>query len=396
MCHPETKLCFELVLNFMTDSNAIKIAMELRRFFSRLCSEAMHFGADRVDYTVSGNKGQVAINKTGRAFKVVQLPLGWESPALKWIEANSAGNAVGPKLVRIRSGNQLITGEAEIGEHSFSIVNLSAQPLSVALAELGFEDHDRAGIERALAKKSGVVGLVFTPEEAKINQQLLASVVGACAVIDLLDPNSQIWLKQAATEIVCAIIHADSIAAATKKLIQGGASLDSMNFLGFISKEKGKLVWRTPMGSRIEPKALAQQNAATNPETKINSRVPSKLSVVLVEDDPDQREIITMMLKGEGYDVECGANGVEGLEIVNRLRPALVVTDLMMPTMDGAELIRRLKSDSNLKGIPVFVLTVIDDEAREFELLKLGAGDYCVKSTQPKVLIQRIKNLIGR
>ena len=74
----------------------------------------------------------------------------------------------------------------------------------------------------------------------------------------------------------------------------------------------------------------------------------------------------------------------------------MIVSDLMMPNMDGAELVGKLKSHPTFRRIPVLILTVISDSDKEYTLLDLGADDYCEKTIQRKILLKRIENLIRR
>jgi CheY-like chemotaxis protein len=119
-------------------------------------------------------------------------------------------------------------------------------------------------------------------------------------------------------------------------------------------------------------------------------------TVLVVEDDPDQRSILEMALKGAEYEVEQAANGVEALEKMQAGAPDLILCDLMMPKMDGSELVSRLKQDAKYSRIPILMLTMIADEEKEYALLDLGADDYCDKTIQRKTLLKRIENLIRR
>jgi CheY-like chemotaxis protein len=118
--------------------------------------------------------------------------------------------------------------------------------------------------------------------------------------------------------------------------------------------------------------------------------------VLVVEDDPDQRSILEMVFKSAEYDVALAGDGVEALERVKREGPDLIVTDLMMPKMDGSQLVKQLKSDPDHREIPVLVLTVLSDSNKEYSLLDLGAEDYCEKTIQRKILLKRAENLLRR
>ncbi len=127
-----------------------------------------------------------------------------------------------------------------------------------------------------------------------------------------------------------------------------------------------------------------------------SGKVRQRPLLLVVEDDPDQRSILEMVLKSANYDVAIASDGAEGLEAIKRDIPDLIVTDLMMPNMDGAELVSRIRLDNRYKSIPVLVLTVVSDSEKEYSLLDLGADDYCEKTIQRKLLLKRIEALLRR
>lgn len=142
------------------------------------------------------------------------------------------------------------------------------------------------------------------------------------------------------------------------------------------------------------PKEEAVETAASE---KANERDSKKGPLImLIEDDPDQREILTVMLTELEYDVVEAADGEEAIELLSKYEPDLLISDLMMPKVDGVELVRRVKNDRNFKHIPVLILTVISDPEKEYQLLELGVDDFCQKTMQRKILLKRIENLIRR
>jgi CheY-like chemotaxis protein len=118
--------------------------------------------------------------------------------------------------------------------------------------------------------------------------------------------------------------------------------------------------------------------------------------LAVIEDDPDQQSILEMVLKSSGYDVCVASDGRQGLELIRSKMPDLVISDLMMPNMDGSALLKQLKSNPALANIPVLILTVVSDSDKEYALLDLGADDYCEKTIQRKLLLKRIENLLKR
>jgi CheY-like chemotaxis protein len=120
------------------------------------------------------------------------------------------------------------------------------------------------------------------------------------------------------------------------------------------------------------------------------------IRILVAEDDQSQRELLEIVFEKEGYSVTAVQNGLEALGLLKTLRPHLIVTDIMMPKLNGAELIAEIKADPELAGIPILVLTVLTDSDREYQLLDMGVDDYCEKTVQRKVLLKRIENLLRR
>jgi signal transduction histidine kinase/DNA-binding response OmpR family regulator len=105
--------------------------------------------------------------------------------------------------------------------------------------------------------------------------------------------------------------------------------------------------------------------------------VPDGTSYVLViDDDPVQRELMQRFLGREGFQVAAAAGGEEGLCLARQVRPAAITLDVMMPGMDGWTVLAALKADPELRDIPVIMVTMVDDPARGFSL---GAADFATK-----------------
>jgi signal transduction histidine kinase/CheY-like chemotaxis protein len=98
--------------------------------------------------------------------------------------------------------------------------------------------------------------------------------------------------------------------------------------------------------------------------------------VLVIDDDPVQRDLMTRFLGKEGFHVRTAASGREGLRLARQIHPVAITLDVMMPEMDGWSVLRTLKSDAALRDIPVVMLTMVDDPDRGFAL---GASDYATK-----------------
>lgn len=118
--------------------------------------------------------------------------------------------------------------------------------------------------------------------------------------------------------------------------------------------------------------------------------------VLLVEDDPDQRELLNFVLSTAGYKVILAENGAIALRLLAVERPSIIISDLMMPVVDGAELVKLVRADQRLRDLPILITTVVTDEEQECELLRLGVDDYCQKTVDRRVFLRRVERLITR
>jgi signal transduction histidine kinase len=148
----------------------------------------------------------------------------------------------------------------------------------------------------------------------------------------------------------------------------------------------------------VQLEAAARQSVEalrTVPQTApAPSHGPHRHVGLVVEDNPDMRQFIASTLATE-MQVLTAENGREGLETARALRPDVVISDLMMPTMTGAELVRELRKDRNLDAVPVLLLTAKADAALKVQLLREGAQDYLTKPFQAEELRARVRNLVA-
>ena len=106
----------------------------------------------------------------------------------------------------------------------------------------------------------------------------------------------------------------------------------------------------------------------------------TKKKVCIVDDEENIREIYETILKKSGYDVITAANGAEGLKLIKEQRPDVVLADIMMPEVDGIEMISEIRKDKDLIGIPVVVMTNIDNEETFKKAGELSTSFYLIKS----------------
>ena len=116
-------------------------------------------------------------------------------------------------------------------------------------------------------------------------------------------------------------------------------------------------------------------------------------TILVVDDEPSIVELARLYLEQEGYRVETAANGGDALAKVGASRPALVVLDLMLPDIDGFEVCRRIRRDSDM---PILMLTARKEDVDKIVGLELGADDYLTKPFNPRELVARVKAILRR
>jgi len=115
--------------------------------------------------------------------------------------------------------------------------------------------------------------------------------------------------------------------------------------------------------------------------------------ILLVDDEPNIIELAALYLQKDGYRVISAADGVQALERIEHDQPALMVLDLMLPKLDGWEVCKRVRAESDL---PILMLTARDDDIDKIVGLELGADDYLTKPFNPRELVARVKAILRR
>ncbi|MCF6285431.1 MAG: response regulator transcription factor [Candidatus Hydrogenedentes bacterium] len=122
----------------------------------------------------------------------------------------------------------------------------------------------------------------------------------------------------------------------------------------------------------------------------------SETTILIIEDDPDIRELIRYHLERDGYRTIEAETGENGLERVQEESVALILLDLMLPVLDGLEVCRRIRAESGSKRIPIIMLTAKGEESDIVAGLEVGADDYITKPFSPQVLLARIRAVLRR
>ena len=115
------------------------------------------------------------------------------------------------------------------------------------------------------------------------------------------------------------------------------------------------------------------------------------LSILVIEDHPDQRDLLAIVLQREGYRVVTASNGVEAMEKLQNEHVQIALSDIMMPKMDGFELIKNIRNDPALKGIYMILITARIQEGDRVRGLDLGADDYITKPFSFSELLARVR-----
>jgi CheY-like chemotaxis protein len=119
------------------------------------------------------------------------------------------------------------------------------------------------------------------------------------------------------------------------------------------------------------------------------------MKVLVVDDDPDMLKVLGLLMKVNGITALTATGGVEGLERARADKPDVILLDIMMPDLDGYEVIKELRSDGSTRGIPViFVTARMEKEYRE-KAQALGADGYITKPYERSVLIEMIGRVAG-
>jgi two-component system, cell cycle response regulator DivK len=116
--------------------------------------------------------------------------------------------------------------------------------------------------------------------------------------------------------------------------------------------------------------------------------------ILVVEDQPDNRQIIRDMLASTDYEITEAENGEEALSAIAKVRPDLILMDIQLPVMDGYAATRRIKTDPALKSIPVIAVTSYALSGEEKKAREAGCDDYVPKPYSPRQLLAKIQQYL--
>ena len=122
-----------------------------------------------------------------------------------------------------------------------------------------------------------------------------------------------------------------------------------------------------------------------------------KKKVLCIEDEPEMIDLIKLILERKGFEVVGAVGGAEGLEVIRREKPDLILLDLMMPEVDGWEVFRQIRADEQLKSIPVIVVTAKAQSIDKVLGLHIAkVDDYVTKPFGPQELLNSVNKVLAR
>ena len=118
------------------------------------------------------------------------------------------------------------------------------------------------------------------------------------------------------------------------------------------------------------------------------------VKILIVDDDPDIRDVLKLTLSEENYEILEAADGEEALNVIHAIQPDLILLDYKIPKIDGREVCRRIKKDLLLRHLPIIMVTGKGDISDKVDGIDAGADDYVVKPFEPKELLARIRMIL--
>jgi signal transduction histidine kinase/DNA-binding NarL/FixJ family response regulator len=162
-----------------------------------------------------------------------------------------------------------------------------------------------------------------------------------------------------------------------------------------VESEPGKgSVFTVHLPAQVSAEAAAAGVAKPPKEVKAQAPEPKPQTetILVIDDDPSVRDLMSRFLTKLGFHVVAAGDGEEGFNLAKRLRPVIITLDVVMPVLDGWDVLKRLKADSELADIPVIMVTIVDNEVAA---LKLGASNYLVKPVDRDRLAEIVEKYRG-
>jgi DNA-binding response OmpR family regulator len=116
--------------------------------------------------------------------------------------------------------------------------------------------------------------------------------------------------------------------------------------------------------------------------------------ILIIDDEQDFIKMVELRIKSAGYEVVTACDGMDGLEKARAEKPDLIILDVMLPKMNGDEVCRMLKFDTNYRKIPIIILTARAQKKDEVRAMEAGADAYLQKPFEPNILLDKIRDLL--
>lgn len=118
--------------------------------------------------------------------------------------------------------------------------------------------------------------------------------------------------------------------------------------------------------------------------------------ITIIDDDTDLVEAVRNFLRRHSFEVTTAYGGIEGLKVVEENRPDLVILDMMMPDMDGIQVLLKIRGNSRIKDTSVIMLTAKDTQPDRISALEMGAYEYITKPLDTHMLLRQIENVLRK
>ena len=162
-----------------------------------------------------------------------------------------------------------------------------------------------------------------------------------------------------------------------------------------VAPPEGEKARQSPIVESSVPEKIAMEEPTPNePSTSAGSVKPKK--ILVADDSKIILKLVRNVLESENHLVITAENGLEAMKLAFQEKPDLIITDFLMPKMDGITLIKKLKSQLTTRFIPIIMVTAKDEIDSEVKGIDAGADDYLTKPVHPKNLLARVNRLLKR
>ena len=145
-----------------------------------------------------------------------------------------------------------------------------------------------------------------------------------------------------------------------------------------------------PCDASVPALAQTKQSPRLNPS---HAYMPMK--ILFIDDNPDARDLIALLLRRVGYEAIPSSDGESGLEAAHREKPDLILLDIVLPDTDGYQVLEALRASTETRGIPVILISGIAQSREKAKALRAGAESYLERPFHPQELLDQIKDVLG-